>query len=112
MSEERLKEIKFSINLRINCYKEKDVNYLFANEALELYNEVIRLREENEKEKQFTKDCGFENQQQLALSYLDYKTRIDKAVEYIDSLWLDDKGTILKIKERLHCILRGEDNEL
>lgn len=37
------------------------------------------------------------------------QSRIDKAIEYIDSLWLDDSGKILEIKERLHFILKGSD---
>lgn len=48
-----------------------------------LQEENLDLAKENEQEKQFIKDCGFQNQQQLALVYLDYKSRVEKAVEYI-----------------------------
>ncbi len=41
--------------------------------------------------------------------YKRLQQRIDKAIEYIDSLWLDDSGKILEIKERLHFILKGND---
>lgn len=45
-------------------------------------DEYVELKEENEKEKQFIKDCGFQNQQQLVLAYLDYKSRCEKAIEF------------------------------
>ena len=48
-----------------------------------LKEENLDLAKENEEEKQFIKDCGFQNQQQLALMYLDYKSRCEKAIEYI-----------------------------
>ena len=58
----------------------------------------LSLAKENEQEKQFIKDCGFENGQQLVLDYIgirqekeDYKSRIEKAVEYIKNNNLYDE---------------------
>lgn len=63
-----------------------------------LQKENLALARENEKEKQFIKDCGFQNQQQLALMYLDYKSRVEKAVEYIHKNYYEivykTKGTM------------------
>jgi len=52
MNEERLKEIKDNIDFQFEIVKAKGYNkeaLLFTDEELELYNEVIRLKEENEK---------------------------------------------------------------
>ena len=53
MTEERLKEIKDSINIEyVNNYcvsVGKGIHLIHLEQELELYNEVIRLREENEK---------------------------------------------------------------
>lgn len=60
--------------------------FILLDYITNLQQENLALARENEKEKQFIKDCGFQNQQQLALMYLDYKSRVEKAVEYIKSL--------------------------
>lgn len=49
MTEERLKEIKDSIEFQKNITMIRDYDRTFINEEIELYNEVVRLREENEK---------------------------------------------------------------
>lgn len=45
MTEERLKEIKDSIDFQNNIAMIRDYDRLFIDEELELYNEVVRLRE-------------------------------------------------------------------
>lgn len=45
MTNERLKEIKDSIDFQLICSKAKEYDTEFIYEELELYNEVIRLRE-------------------------------------------------------------------
>ena len=46
MSDERLKEIKDSIGLQASVMQIKHLDTTIIDEELELYNEVIRLREE------------------------------------------------------------------
>ena len=76
---------------------------ILLNYITNLQKENLALARENEQEKQFIKDCGFENTQQLALEYISlreekenfrklkeryqlekeiYKSRNEKAVEY------------------------------
>lgn len=45
MSEGRLKEIKESIEFQKNITMIRDYDRTFINEEIELYNEVVRLRE-------------------------------------------------------------------
>ena len=45
MSEERLKEIKVSLDFQVTATKAMGYDETLLNEELELYNEVIRLRE-------------------------------------------------------------------
>lgn len=51
MTEERLKEIKDSIDFQLSVcdIPEYETSKLLAEEELELYNEVVRLREEIKK---------------------------------------------------------------
>ena len=77
----------------------------------------LSLAKENEQEKQFIKDCGIENVQQLVLDYIgirqekeDYKSRIEKAVEELE-LW-QPKIEIIKLeKEYLLNILNGRSEK-
>lgn len=45
MTEERLKEIKTSIDFQVTATKAYEYDETLINEELELYNEVVRLRE-------------------------------------------------------------------
>ena len=54
MTEERLKEIKDSIDFQNNIAMIRDYDRLFIDEELELYNEVIRLREIIDKIENYT----------------------------------------------------------
>lgn len=104
----------------------KDLENYITN----LQKENLALARENEQEKQFIKDCGFENTQQLALEYIglreekeDYKQRNEKAVEYIKNNALftetydyDDEDNLIwngatdeKESEELLKILEGGD---
>jgi hypothetical protein len=80
-------------------------------------DEYVELKKENEKENQFIKDCGFQNQQQLALMYLDYKSRVEKADEYIDKqkkkMYKSRNKIALFILMKLENILQNgsENNE-
>ena len=55
MSEERLKEIKDSIDLQHDLLTIKGDSLELINEEIELYNEVVRLLEENRRLKQACK---------------------------------------------------------
>lgn len=88
-------KLKYNARGQVNDYfKDK-----YADEVLK----NAELTKENEKEKQFIKDCGFQNQQQLVLAYLDYKSRFEKTIEYIDEHTLFVNGGIIK------SILNGSD---
>lgn len=52
MTEERLKEIKDSLDFQAQYYKMIKSDNALMEEELELYNEVIRLREELNEEKE------------------------------------------------------------
>jgi len=78
MKEERLNEIKNSIDLQITATKAYEYDETLLNEEVELYDEVVRLREENEMLKDAQKN--FEKQ---FIKEMDYKTRCEKAIEYI-----------------------------
>ena len=77
----------------------------------------LSLAKENEQEKQFIKDCGIENVQQLVLDYIgirqekeDYKSRIEKAVEELE-LWQPKIESLKLEKEYLLNILNGRSDE-
>lgn len=55
MNEERLKEIKTSIDFQITATKAMEYDETLINEELELYNEVIKLREIIEDIRKYTR---------------------------------------------------------
>lgn len=88
MSERRLKQIKNSLIEDLDS-----IDYYgseTANEGLELYNEVIRLREENKDNEQLieTQLRGLEKQKQI----------IEKAIEYINTRLEEYKNSGLSKK--------------
>lgn len=110
---EEIKEI-----LDIERYRNKDGYVenisLLPSEIHKILDYITNLQKEIEREKQFTKDCGFANQQQLALAYLDYKQRNEKAIEYIKSYKNDYAPYELSdynIRELLNILNGGDDNE-
>lgn len=128
---------KENFNLRENIYIEKRFlpeELTKDKKFMELYDipTYEELARENEQEKQFIKDCGFENTQQLALEYIGlreekenfrklkeryqlkkelYKQRNEKAVEYIEKYEIGKydysipMGGIIELKD----ILKGGD---
>ena len=102
MSEERLKEIKdyadFEMKLVLNEEKYIDVKLI-----KELYNEVIKLREENSQ----LDDIRNANY----LSWQDSVAIIKKAIEWINEYYGSYYAECGKGKEDLLNILRGENNE-
>lgn len=103
MSEERLKEIKDRINKGTNCPLNDE-----CTEILELYNELIRLREELSKctRKHWQNKCA-----EHCINEKILQSRIEKAIEYIEQneFYLDYKtGACIKGVMPLLNILRGE----
>ena len=98
MSEERLKEIK-------NIFDMADIYGDDFEIARELYNEVIRLREENK----YLDELRNANY----LSWQDSLSRIEKAVEYIENKDIDvctiRYNDIYDKKKELLNILNGEE---
>jgi len=92
MSEKRLNEIKNSINFQVIATKAYEYDETLINEEVELYDEVVRLREENEMLKEAQKN--FEKQ---FIKEMDYKTRNEKAIKCIkrnsrqEEIWFDNK---------------------
>lgn len=88
------------------------IYHLFPNEIITIKDCITNLQEEYEREKQFTKDCGFVNQQQLALAYLDYKSRNEKAIEILkydmENFDLEDGYSTC---DNVLNILEGSDKE-
>ena len=87
MNEERLKEIKDNIDFQFEIVKAKGYNkeaLLFTDEELELYNEVIRLKEENEK---IRKQNMYEHKycSDMEDKYIVEKSKNDKAIEYVEN---------------------------
>lgn len=79
-----VKEIIEDVKRHLDYVEKTKQCFIRDGEMKVMYDCIINLQEESEREKQFTKDCGFVNQQQLALAYLDYGLRIDKALKCID----------------------------
>ena len=102
MTNERLKEIKDSIGLQAKVMQIKHLDTTIIDEELELYNEVIRLREENEK---IRKQNMYEHKygSDMEGKYIVEKTKNDKAVKYIERT---QEGFISELK--LLDILKGE----
>mgnify|MGYP003292715000 CR=1 FL=1 len=101
MNEKRLKQIKNSLieDLdSIDYYGSKT-----AEEGLELYNEVIRLREENEKYQRHIK----ENLRLFSENYKS-KSRIARAIAYIEPKVINEFIHTDYIYTMID-ILRGED---
>lgn len=104
MSEERLKEIK-------NIFDMADIYGDNFEIARELYNEVIRLREENEK---IRKMNMYEHKygSDMEEKYLIEKTKNDRAVEYIKEAKNNEKNNTMEYykysKEDLLNILNGK----
>ena len=131
MSEERLKEIKDNIEFKTLLSKlpKEYFDYktieILANEELELYNEVIRLREALEI-KYYCKyankcnelyDCSKEEYEGMAECNMEMSNRINEAIEYIEKetkeLYSKNRcckylGEIMQLEYVLN-ILRGED---
>ena len=124
MNKERLKEIKDSIDFQYEIVEAqgycKECNDLI-NEELELYNEVIRLREEL---KHYEETTTFGDYVKEVNLLVDYKARIDKAInkiQYIRDLGFDYDGfnnvedlkglidTLVDIAGQSINILRGND---
>ena len=66
-------------------------------ERKKLADYITNLQQENERlkaEEHFFTECGFTNVEQLALCYVDYKSRIDKAINFINDNAVYKKVTI------------------
>lgn len=140
-------EIKLMLNIikDVSEHKEGSRNGLMilsCKDYKTLLDYITKLQQENEKEKQFVKDCGFENAQQLALDYIgvrqenerlkdsinwwkdrffgqqeyddshritaiEYKKRIEKAIELINVRYKEQKQYDKRLKDLLN-ILQGE----
>lgn len=91
------------LKLKVNKLEEELNKYKYRPSSKINFDKLMISRKETEKLN--------EEVMQMRKLYFDLKDRINKAIEYINGLWLDDKGKILEIKERLYFILKGEDNE-
>lgn len=100
MTEERLKEIKDSIEFQAIYIKEHNFETALLEEETDLYNEVINLKNENEKLK--------EELNKHIKEGIEKDIIIDKAIEYIDKN-SDDMHTY--ISSILLDILQGSDKE-
>ncbi|MBQ1551698.1 MAG: hypothetical protein IIZ67_06310 [Bacilli bacterium] len=108
MSEERLQEIKDSIDLQLELSKQLKVDDEMILEEKELYDYVIELKEKIKK-----KDEGIKA---FVEELTEYATKCDKAIEFIEehtmknttfkSLYLDQEE-----KEILLNILKGDKDE-
>lgn len=102
-----------------DCYYDTPLYYAIPyllDYITNLQQENLSLAKENEQEKQFIKDCGFENVQQLVLDYIgirqekeDYKSKNKKAVEYINNYFVLGAGS--EYKRKLTDILNGRSDE-
>ena len=114
MTDERLKEIKDSIETGLTGAKLQALNYAEGvyEDALELYNEVIRLKEENEK---IRKQNLYEHKygSEMEGKYIVEKSKNDKAIEYIEECYTQPPNIENFMHEGemnyLLNILRGED---
>ena len=84
MSEERLKEIKDMIDSDYDFCRYFGIDFAIPEKELELYNEVIRLREENEK---IRKQNLYEHKygSDMEGKYIVEKAKNDKAIKYIEN---------------------------
>lgn len=108
MSEERLKEIKDSIDLDYDFCRKYGFEFAKPQRELELYNEVIRLKKRNKEIYE-----GFlATQEEMS----DYATRIEKAVEYLKEMDTQlevygDYDILSDNKNDLLNILNGRSDE-
>ena len=114
MNEERLKEIKDRIDFNFDWCRGHGFD--MPTTELELYNEVIRLRngycELKVKCNEGVSDCLFEEYEGMAECNMEISNRINDAIEYIEQneFYLDYKtGACIKGVMPLLNILRGED---
>ena len=143
MSEKRLNEIKNSIDLQVTATKAYEYDETLITEEVELYDEVVRLREENNKLNQILHKIqvhGVEEENTTVLDLIkenerlkdiiehkpffdftadiydeleDYKSRIEKAVEYIENAQErdgDEESCSLHVPT-LKSILEGKSDE-
>ena len=111
MSEQEIKEI---LKIETDC----DYKKISVDEIAILENYITNLQEENEKlEDVIKKDRQFYNNR--LLDYIEYKRRIDKAIEYIktcnpnvdlDSEFLEESYISNYGAKELLDILQGSDN--
>ena len=102
MSEERLKEIKHNIDFQCNIAIARHECHYFIDEELELYNEVIRLRTQNELYK-----TSLDESQEVVIYY---RTIIDKALEYMNYTFdIRDVKDMFNIMNKLEDILNGKE---
>lgn len=128
MTEERLKEIKDSIEFQAIYIKEHNFETVLLEEETDLYNEVIDLKEENKRlKKELNKHIkeGIEKDQEIerlnkGLEYAkrvekDYKTKFDKAIKCIKSKFVEQGGFTSyewnDLLRELLNILQGSDKE-
>ena len=116
MTEERLKEIKDSFGINYITFGRSAGKTLMSKhfqQELELYNEVIRLREENKMLDELI-NANY-------LSWQDSLSRIEKAVEYIENTplyteYIESRANKAGVKlmpreEELLNILNGRSDE-
>ena len=106
MTEERLKEIKDSFGINYITFGRSAGKTLMSKhfqQELELYNEVIRLREENKMLDEL-RNANY-------LSWQDSLSRIEKAVEYIESRAKKAGVKLMPREEELLNILNGRSDE-
>jgi hypothetical protein len=108
-------EIKEIIDYLIDEECTRRIKCITIEESKKLLDYITNLQQENEKEKQFIKDCGFQNQQQLVLAYLDYKSRCEKAKEELSYMSTDAYTDNYDIRDKcynlLMNILNGVDEQ-
>ena len=111
MSEERLKEIQDNIESQYDFAKIVGEKNFLLDEEKELYNEVIRLKKENDKFWAIIKDNEKEITHHL-LENTELEQRINKAIEYIELrkqiCEKQDNITGINILVELENILRGD----
>ena len=105
MTEERLKEIRDNIDkIEIVSVRYRYSNIL--NEEIELYNEVVRLREII---KHYEETQTFGDYVKEVNLLVDYKTRNEKAIEFMEKnkkISLDDTTSIINFYNNLLDILK------
>ena len=87
MSEERLKEIKDSIDLQHDLLTIKGDRLELINEEIELYNEVVRLQKENEMLKLENKN-NYETNQDIIYEMQDKNDKLKKILIEFEK-WLE-----------------------